>query len=108
MHDHDSIRIVASLIGYLYFSLALYSCARKTNSDGAILAFIPILFLAPLLNASKRSWLWILGLIFIFPIAWAWIWMGIAEARGKSALLGILMLVPLVNLFVLGYIAFAD
>ncbi len=35
------------------------------------------------------------------------IWMGVAEARGKPAWVGILMLVPGVNLIVVGYLAFS-
>jgi hypothetical protein len=34
--------------------------------------------------------------------------MGVAEARGKEGWLGILMVVPILNLFLPGYLAWAD
>jgi hypothetical protein len=36
------------------------------------------------------------------------VWIGVCEKRGKSGALGIAMIVPLVNLIVLGYLAFSD
>src|SRR5262249_34071778 len=83
-HEHvSSIHVSAGLIAYLYFAITLYVVAEKTRAEGAILAFIPCLSVIPLLNSSRRSFLWLI-LLFIPPItivAIAWIMMGICEAR---------------------------
>jgi len=109
-YEYNHIHLIAALIGYFYFSFALYVIADRTKTDGAILAFIPLLDLIPLIGSSRRSWLWLLALLvpLLNIFAFAWIWMGIAEARKKEPLLGILMLIPVVNVFVLGYLAFVD
>jgi hypothetical protein len=36
------------------------------------------------------------------------IWMAVAERRGKPSWVGLLMLVPFVNILVPGYLAFSD
>ena len=36
------------------------------------------------------------------------VWMGIVEARGKPSWLGILMLIPVVNIIIPGFLAFTE
>jgi hypothetical protein len=36
------------------------------------------------------------------------LWMAVAEARGKPSWLGILLIVPLIGIFVPGYLAWSD
>ena len=111
--DHNGaemIMIAVYIAIYLYCSVCLYVCAKKTNYDYPFLAFIPLLNLGPIFGVSKRSVLWLLACFIpiLNIVAIAWIWMGIAEARGKNSMLGILCLIPLVNFIVMGYIAFVD
>ncbi len=110
LHQLDTIQVSASFIVYLYFAISLYVIATKTRAEGAILAFIPCLNLIPLINSSRRSLLWLLALFVpvLNIVAIAWIAMGICEARKKEPLLGLLVFVPVVNLFLWGYVAFID
>ena len=108
-----------SVVGYVYFAVCLQTIARKTGTRHGWMAWIPILdFLLMCWIAGRSGW-WVLffmvtGLInhivgvilaIIFGIV---LCLGIAGARGKPVWLGLLMCVPIVNLFAVGYLAFSD
>ena len=83
------------------------------------MAWVPLLDALPVCWIAGRSAWWlllfvVLGLlnktigvasVLIFELI---LCIGIAEARGKSVWVGLLLFLPFVNLFVLGYLAFAD
>lgn len=104
------VAVVGMFVVYLYMALALQTIAAKTNTDNAWLAWIPIVNLVLLLNVARKPVWWIL--LFFVPlvnlIIAVVVWMGVAEARGKESWLGILMVVPILNLFLPGYLAWAD
>jgi hypothetical protein len=102
--------LVFFAVFYVYFALALQTIAKKTNTENAWLAWIPIVNIILMLNIAKKPvWWFILCLIPLVNIVILIIvWMAIAEARGKPNWWGILMIVPLVNLIVPGYLAWAD
>jgi hypothetical protein len=95
---------------YIYFSLALQTIAKKTNTENAWLAWIPIANLILMLNIAKKPlWWFILCLIPIVSIViFIIVWMAIAEARRKPGWWGILLIVPIVGLIVPGYLAWSD
>ena len=106
------------ILFYIYLSLALMIIAKKTNTSHAWFAWIPFLNLYLMMKiADARLWTFIVFLLGIFipvigslltlgiTILW---WWGIAEARNKSGFLGILMIIPLVNLVILGYLAWSE
>jgi hypothetical protein len=61
--------------------------------------------------AKRPIWWAILALIPIVNICWivmgVIVWMDISKARGKEAWLGVLMIVPIANLVVPGYLAWS-
>jgi hypothetical protein len=95
---------------YVYMALALMTIAKKTNTENAWLAWIPIANIILMLNVARKPLWWIfLMLVPLVNIVIAiLVWMAIAEARHKPNWLGILMIVPVVNLVVPGYLAWAD
>jgi Family of unknown function (DUF5684) len=101
---------IFALAMYIYVALALQTIAKKTNTENAWLAWIPIINIILMLNIAKKPVWWII-LCFI-PLVniviLIIVWMAIAEARKKPNWWGILMIVPLVNLIVPGYLAWAD
>lgn len=107
---NDSSQILISIALYFYVTFSLFTIARKTHCETAVLAFVPLLQVIPLVQAANKSLLWILLLLIplVNIVAIVLIWMGIAEARGKPGLIGLLMLVPVLNLGVIGYLAYAD
>ena len=95
---------------YIYFALALSTIAKKTNTENAWWAWIPILQVLLMLNiAQKPMWWIVLCLIpLVSIIILIIVWMAIAERRGKPNWWGILLIVPVVNIIVPGYLAWAD
>jgi hypothetical protein len=129
------IRLILGLLFYIYFSLCLYMVANRLHDDNSARAWLPGLniYLMFDIAALKPAWIWVsyaacCGLL-VFPglaftgipglltVIFAWLytialttfaWMRIAANMGKPTWLGLLTVVPVVNLFVLGYFAFSD
>ena len=98
------------LLFYVYLALCLQKIAEKTNTDNAWWAWIPILNVLLLLRIADKPLWWILQLViplvnFIIAIL---VWVAVCQARGKSPWLVVGMLVPGVNLVVLGYLGFSE
>jgi hypothetical protein len=95
---------------YVYMALCLQTIAKKTNTENAWLAWIPIVNIILMLNIAKKPLWWII--LFLVPLVnlviGIIVWMAIAEARGKPSWWGILLIVPVVNIIVPGYLAFSD
>jgi len=101
---------ISGILFYIYSAYSLQVIAKKTNTENAWFAWIPILnFYLMLKIAGQPGW-WLL--LFLIPlvnvIIAIVIWIKIAEAVNKPSWWGILMLVPIVNLIVPGYLAFAE
>ena len=94
----------------VYMGLTLQVIAKKTKTENAWLAWVPIVNIILMLNIAKKPLWWIiLMLIPLVNIVIAIIvWMAIAEARGKPNWWGILLIVPVVGIIVPGYLAFSD
>ena len=104
------LSFVIFLAFYVYMALCLHVIAKKTGTKYPWLAWIPIANIFLMLMVAKLSFWWILILIvpfanFIFVI---YLWMKITEARGKEKWLGLLMIIPIVNLVYEGWLAFSD
>ena len=95
---------------YVYFSLALQTIAKKTNTENPWMAWIPIINIILMLNIAKKPLWWIiLCLIPVVSIViMILVWMEIAKARNKPEWWGILLIVPVVNIIVPGYLAWSD
>jgi Family of unknown function (DUF5684) len=102
--------LVIGLALYIYIALALSTIAKKTKTENAWLAWIPIVNIILMLNIAKKPVWWIV--LFLIPLVniviAILVWMAIAEARGKPSWWGILMIVPVVSLVVPGYLAWSD
>ena len=107
--------LVFVLALYAYAALALMKIAKKTNIDKPWLAWIPIANLYLITQIAGVQW-WTMLLVIFLPIIpilgyfaamgvciW-WFWK-IAETRGKPGWWGILMIIPIVNLVILGILA---
>lgn len=107
-----------ALLVVLFFSLGIYAffcfCMKriceKCGHEPGILIWIPIANLIPQLTAAKQP-IWMIVLFFIPFVnigAIVFLFWKLCEARGKAGALGLLMLVPLANLGLILYLAFAD
>jgi len=104
------VMLVVFAVFYIYFALAFQTIAKKTNTENAWWAWVPILNVLLMLNIAKKPlWWFILLLIPLVGIVIGIIvMMAVAEARNKPSWWGILMIVPVVGIIVPGYLAWSD
>jgi uncharacterized membrane protein YhaH (DUF805 family) len=98
------------LLLYLFHCYCCMLICRKTGNPSGILVWLPVLQLLPLLRAAGMSGWWFLAyfvpVLNLVPlILWP---LEIAKARGKSVWVGVLLLLPVTNLFAFLYLAFSD
>ncbi len=100
--------LVVSLVGYIYWCYCGYRIAQRTNTPDAWMAFVPILNLFLALRVAKKPWWYFLLLLIplVNIVVVIMIAIGIAKSCGKSTLVGVLLCIPLVQLFVVGHLAF--
>lgn len=84
--------------------------AEKTGTENGWWAWIPILNILLMLAIARKPLWWIILLLIplVNLVILILVFVGICQARGKSGLLTIGFFVPIVNLIVLGYLAFGD
>jgi hypothetical protein len=115
----------------LYLALCEYLIARKTNVPYAWMSFVPVLNIFPLFGAAGYRWhvaliiMFIVILSFLPPfflpqlavvitfimaiglfIFFINLWMKICENMGTSKWLGLLIIIPFINIFLPSYLAF--
>ncbi len=125
------VSFALSIFINLYLALCIYLIARKTGVSYAWMAFVPILNIFPLFGAAGYRWHMVflimlavilsllpsfflpqLALIITFIMAIALLiffinlWMKICENLGTSKWLGLLIIIPFINIFLPSYLAF--
>lgn len=102
-----------AIICYVYSAICLMKIAKKTNTENAWFAWIPILNVVLMLQIAKRPMWWlVLAIIPFVNLAWivlgVIVWMDICERLGKDRMLGLLIIVPIANFVLPGYLAFSE
>jgi len=104
-----TVILIVSAVLYFYSALCLFLIAKKLDVSAAWLAWIPIIQVWTFFQSAGKSLAWIL--LFFIPIVnvivSVYLWMCIAENLGKNKWLGLLTLVPLVNLLLPAVLAFS-
>lgn len=102
---------------YVYSAIVLMTIAKKTKTKNGWLAWIPIANIYLMTQIAKVPWWYMLAfLLGIIPIigfliilvVHTFLWWKICEARGKPGWLSLLMFIPLVNLVIMGVVAWKD
>lgn len=105
------------VIFYIYHSICLQFIAKKTGQEYPWMAWIPVANLFLMCKIAGISYWWLLAILVSFipflgiliSLAFtAFIWYKIAIARNKPGWIGALNCLPLINLVVLGYLAFSE
>lgn len=98
-----------AVVLYLFFAFCLYKIATKLNVPAAWTAFIPLAQLWAFVGSAGKPWWWIFLLFipFVGALIGIYLWMCISENLGRSKWLGLLILVPIVNLVFIGILAFS-
>jgi hypothetical protein len=94
---------------YIYAGLCLFLIAKKLDVPAPWTAWIPLVNLWTLVAcAGKPAWWLVLCFIpLVNAFVFIYLYMCITENLGKDKWLGLLMLVPVVNLIFLGWLAFS-
>lgn len=104
--------LVGPLIWYVIYTLPLFLIAWKSEHDLAWLAWVPIANLWLMCDMADLDLWWILIAMlvpFVGGIVFqAMVWMRLAENTNKPAFLGILMVIPIVDIVVGYYIAMVN
>jgi len=107
--------ILTGLAVYIYTAIALMTIAKKTKTRNPWLAWIPIANFYLLTQIAKQNGWWTLillatlvpfGNLAVAGIS-VWLFWIIAEKRKFPGWISLLMLVPILNLVILGIIAWA-
>lgn len=95
---------------YFYFAYTQYRIAQKVGHQSPWWAWIPILNFFQQIQLAGKDWWWFV--LYLVPvvniIAMAVVWMGIAKNCRQASFWGILAIIPFVNLFAWGYLAFSS
>ena len=111
------VALIIGLIVYIYVAIALMTMAKKKKVPNAWLAFIPIANLYIMTQVGGIEWWWMLVfLLMIIPfvgtllymVGIVYIWWKISEAFKRPGWWGILMLIPIVNLVLMGLLAWSS
>ncbi len=109
--------IILIIALYIYISLALMTIAHKTKTAYPWLAWIPIANIYLMVKISKQPWwvmlLFLIGLVPIFGLLvviglFTFLWWNICEVRGKPGWLGLFTPFPILNLIMIGIVAWSD
>ena len=102
--------IVAAILLYGFFGLCLMVLARKLNENRVWWAWVPVLQVLLMLRLGQVSLWWFIALLvpFINVGVAIYVWIRIAGRRSKPWWMGVLMIVPVADLFVLGYLAYSQ
>jgi len=112
--------IVLMLILTIYLTLCMQIIAQKIGTEPTWLAWIPVANMFLMCKMAGISYWWLLlFLISLVPFLniigifinlgfGGYIWYKIARARKKPGWIGVLTIVPIVNLFFISYLAFAE
>ena len=106
--------ILAVLLIYVYVAIALMVIAQKTKTKNPWLAWIPIANFYLLTQIAKVSGIWTFALLLAFIpmvgglilwIATIWLFWRVCERMKFPGWVSLLMIIPVLNLIVLGIIA---
>jgi len=99
---------------YIYVGFAVMAIAKKTNTPREWLAFVPIANAYLMARMADLSGWYTTSLLLAFiptiggmitTATFAYIWWRISEKLGKPGWWGILIMVPIINLVIIGIMA---
>ena len=106
------LAIPVGILGWLFLSLCLSSICKKAGKPGGCLVWVPILQVIPAMEVAGMSLLWLIVLFvplaipqLIFALV---LGLGLARARRKDPIWGVLLVLPCTAWLGLLYLAIAD
>lgn len=108
--DFSLVTIVVALAVYAFFAVCLSRIGTKAGfGEIAWWSWVPVMQILLILKVAGVAWWWIFLLMIplVNLVIGMIVWIKVAQKLGKSPWVGVLMFVPAVDLFVLGYLAFS-
>lgn len=104
------MKILIGILIYVYLAFSLQVIAKKTNTEKAWIAWVPIANLLLMCDIAKRPFWYVILLLFpiVNLVIFIILWREIAIARNKPGWWGVLVLIPIVDIIVPGYLAFSE
>lgn len=105
--------LVGVLLGlmaiYLFFCYCCMLICKRTGNQPGVLIWIPILQMFPLLKAAGMpAWWFLMLLLPVLNVVASLVWcLKIAQACGKSSVVGVLLFLPVTGIFAFFYLAFS-
>lgn len=101
--------VAAVAVLYLFVCYCFKLICHNAGAAAGVVIWLPVLQMFPLLRAAKMSgWCFFLFLIpLVNVVMQIWWSFRIAKACGKGPLVGILLILPVTNLFAFLYLAFS-
>ncbi|PIZ50823.1 hypothetical protein COY27_05900 [Candidatus Woesearchaeota archaeon CG_4_10_14_0_2_um_filter_33_13] len=112
-----AVFLILGLAFYIYAALALMTIAKKTKTENAWMAWVPILNVYLLTQIAGLHGLWtLIVLLPVIPVIGSvamlagiiYIWWLVAEKLGRPGWWSLLLLIPIVNLVVIGIMAWGE
>ncbi len=99
-----------TVLAFLFFCYCSRLICQKTGNEPGVLIWLPGFQIFPLLRAAGMPPLWCLAwLVPVLNVVAQIVWsVKIAQARGKNVWVGILLLLPVINLFAFLHLAFSN
>lgn len=95
---------------YIFYSLVLYTIGKKVGEPGGWMAWVPLLNMFYMVKVAGLSG--VMAFLFLIPLVnvvfQIYVYMKIAGRRGFEEWMGLLILIPFVNLVVMGYLAWGE
>lgn len=96
--------IVIAIAMYVYFSLVLWTLAKKFKYKNEWLAWIPIAQIALFPIFAKKHWAWVFIMLvpivnFVFMIIWTWAIFERRKYPGALSLIQIAQIIPFISFF---------
>lgn len=112
------IFFIFALAVYIYMAIATMAIARKTKTENGWLAFIPIANMYLYTKMAGVPWWTFLIAFFgslipfiggiVFIVFFIWWWWKIAEHINRPGWWSILLIIPIVNLIIIGIMAWGE
>ena len=104
------VALVFALAMYVFICICAKKVCEKVGKDPGIMIWIPVVQLLPLMEvAGMQTWMIILAFIPLANIVFMFmLWLGIAKARNKGALWGVLAALPCTAIVGVPYLAFSE
>ena len=104
--DVNLREILGASVIYVYTAYTAMILAQRLHIKNAWLAWVPIANLYIWAQMAARPWYWLVGLLIpyvnIFVVGF--FWAEIAQRLGKNRWIGAAIILPIVGLFVPGYL----